>query len=134
MIQIDMEMPSSCSCCHFNYDCYKCEITGKDTLCVANGIKRSDCPLKEVPSGKWIPVNERLPEPYMFVNATCRSLVDDREDWVIETVYLPIPKEVNKHGYSNWGNIPMLNWGEAEVIAWVERVIPQPYKAESEEV
>lgn len=81
---------------------------------------------------KWIPVTERLPEPFTFVNATCRSLVDDREDWVVETIYLPIPKETNKRGYSDWGNIPMLNLGEAEVIAWVERIIPQPYKAESE--
>ena len=82
---------------------------------------------------RWIPVSEKLPEPFTFVNATCRSLVDDRENWVVETLYSPIPKEVNKRGYSNWGNIPMLNWGEAEVIAWVERIIPQPYKAESED-
>lgn len=82
---------------------------------------------------KWIPVSEKLPEPYMYVNATCRSLIDDREDWVIETLYLPIPKEANKHGYSDWGNIPMLNCGEAEVIAWVERIIPQPYKTENED-
>ena len=81
---------------------------------------------------RWIPVSEKLPEPFTFVNATCRSLVDDREDWIVETLYLPIPKEANKHGYSDWGNIPMLNLGEAEVIAWVERIIPQPYKAESE--
>ena len=81
---------------------------------------------------EWIPVSEKLPEPFTFVNATCRSLVDDRENWVVETIYLPIPKEANKHGYSDWGNIPMLNWGEAEVIAWVERIIPQPYKAEVE--
>ena len=81
---------------------------------------------------RWISVSEKLPAPFTFVNATCRSLVDDRENWVVETIYLPIPKETNKHGYSDWGNIPMLNWGEAEVIAWVERIIPQPYKAESE--
>jgi len=81
---------------------------------------------------RWIPVSEKLPEPFTFVNATCRSLVDDRENWVVETIYSPIPKEANEHGYSDWGNIPMLNWGEAEVIAWVERIIPQPYKAESE--
>ena len=78
---------------------------------------------------RWILVSEKLPEPFMFVNATCRSLVDDREDWVIETLYLPIPKEANKHGYSDWGNIPMLNCGDAEVIAWVKRIIPEPYKA-----
>ena len=87
--------------------------------------------LKQEP--KWIPVSEKLPEPFMYVNATCRSLVDDRENWVVETIYLPIPKEVNKHGYSDWGNIPMLNCGEAEVIAWVKRIIPQPYKAERED-
>lgn len=92
--------------------------------------------MEELPSvtpqePRWIPVSERLPEPFTFVNATCRSLIDDRENWVVETVYLPIPKEVNKHDYSDWGNIPMLNLGEAEVIAWVERIIPQPYIAES---
>ena len=81
---------------------------------------------------RWIPVSEKLPEPFTNVNATCRSLVDDRENWVVETFYLPIPKDVNKHGYSDWGNIPMLNCGEAEVIAWVERIIPQPCKAEIE--
>lgn len=89
--------------------------------------------LKKTNTAEWIPVTERLPKPFTLVNATCRSLVDDREDWVIETLYLPIPKEANKNGYSDWGNIPMLNWGEAEVIAWVERIIPEPYKAESEE-
>lgn len=82
--------------------------------------------------GKWIPVSERLPKPYTYVNATCRSLVDNREDWVVETLYLPIPKENNEQGYSDWGNIPMLNWHKAEVVAWMERKIPEPYK-ESEE-
>ena len=81
----------------------------------------------------WIPVTERLPKRFTFVNATCRSLVDDREDWVIETLYLPIPQEYNPRHYSDWGNIPMLNNGEAEVIAWVERFIPEPYKAEEQD-
>jgi hypothetical protein len=80
------------------------------------------------PTQRWIPVSERLPKPFTFVNATCRSLVDDRENWVVETLYLPIPKENNEQGYSDWGNIPMLNWGKAEVTAWVERIIPKPYK------
>ena len=39
---------------------------------------------------RWIPVSDKLPEPFMYVNATCRSLVDDRENWVVETIYLPI--------------------------------------------
>lgn len=79
------------------------------------------------PTQNWISVNERLPKPFTFVNATCRSLVDDRENWVVETLYLPIPKENNEQGYSDWGNIPMLNWHKAEVIAWMERKIPKPY-------
>lgn len=79
---------------------------------------------------RWIPVSERLPKPYTYVNATCRSLVDDRANWVVETLYLPIPKENNERGYSDWGNIPMLNWHKAEVVAWMERKIPEPYKPE----
>lgn len=83
----------------------------------------------EIPN-KWIPVKERLPEPFSYVNCTCHSLVDDREDWVVETCYLPQPPD---SPYSDWGNIPMLNWRECEVIAWMYRDIPEPYKAESED-
>lgn len=84
-----------------------------------------------IPSqNKWIPVKERLPEAFEFVNCTCHSLVDDREDWVIETVYIPQPSD---SPYSDWGNIPMLNVGKCEVVAWMHRDIPEPYKAESED-
>lgn len=76
---------------------------------------------------KWIPVSERLPEKFRYVNCTCHSLIDDREDWVIETVYVPQP---SNSPYSDWGNIPMLNDKKCEVIAWVYREIPEPYKAE----
>jgi hypothetical protein len=79
----------------------------------------------------WIPVSERLPEAFSFVNCTCHSLIDDREDWVVETLYIPQPLH---SPYSDWGNIPMLNHCECEVIAWMYRDIPKPYKAESEEV
>ena len=79
---------------------------------------------------KWIPVSERLPMEFEFVNCTCHSLIDDREDWVVETVYIPQPSD---SPYSDWGNIPMLNSGDCEVVAWVHRDIPKPYRAESED-
>ena len=79
--------------------------------------------------GEWIPVSERLPEKFSFVNCTCHSLIDDREDWVVETVYVPQP---SNSPYSDWGNIPMLNDRECEVIAWMYREIPEPYKKEGE--
>lgn len=77
----------------------------------------------------WIPVSERVPEDMCYVWLTCISKVDDREPWVCDGFYNPY-----YHGtkYSKWGNIPMLNWGDAEVIAWMEQDIPEPYKAESE--
>lgn len=102
-----------------------------DVMCseIANSCLMA---IKALEQAKWIPVSERLPELYTFVYATCHSLVDDRENWVIETCYVPIPKEYNSRKFSDWGNIPMLNHGEAEVIAWMERDIPEPYKAESE--
>ena len=78
---------------------------------------------------RWIPVSEKLPDKFRYVNCTCRSLIDDREDWVVETCYIPQP---SNSPYSDWGNIPMLNHGECEVIAWVYREIPKPYKAKSE--
>lgn len=78
---------------------------------------------------RWIPVSERLPMPFEFVNCTCHSLIDNREDWVVETGYIPQPSD---SPYSDWGNIPMLNNGDCEVVAWIHRDIPKPYKAESE--
>ena len=75
--------------------------------------------------GEWISVSERLPERFRFVNCTCHSLIDDREDWVVETVYVPQP---SNSPYSDWGNIPMLNNKECEVIAWMYREIPEPYQ------
>lgn len=79
---------------------------------------------------RWIPISERLPMVYESVNCTCHSLIDGREDWVVETCYLPQPPN---SPYSDWGNIPMLNHCECEVIAWMHRDIPKPYKGESEE-
>lgn len=78
---------------------------------------------------RWIPVSERLPNTFEFVNCTCHSLIDDRNDWVIETAYVP---QLPDSPYSDWGNIPMLNSGDCEVIAWMCRDIPEPYKAEKE--
>ena len=78
---------------------------------------------------RWISVSERMPKACEFVNCTCRSLIDDREDWVVETVYIP---QLPDSPYSDWGNIPMLNCGDCEVVAWMYRDIPKPYKAESE--
>lgn len=78
---------------------------------------------------KWIPVSERLPKPFSYVNCTCRSLIDDRAFWVVETCYVPQPKN---SPYSDWGNIPMLNHGDCTVVAWMYRDIPKPYKAESD--
>jgi hypothetical protein len=82
------------------------------------------------PEQRWIPVSEMLPEAPGFVNCTCHSLIDNREDWVVETFYMPHP---SGSPYSDWGNIPMLNDGECEVVAWMYRNIPEPYKAESED-
>lgn len=74
---------------------------------------------------KWHLVKDELPRKFSFVNCTCHSLIDDREDWVIETCYFP---QYPNSPYSDWGNIPMLNNGECEVIAWMYRDIPKPYK------
>lgn len=81
-------------------------------------------------ANKWIPISEGLPKEFEFVNVTCHSLIDDRDDWVAETVYIPQPSD---SPYSDWGNIPMLNWGECEVVAWMHREIPEPYEVDRKE-
>lgn len=109
--------------------CYRCNnVMGvKEILDIIDKYKTES---EEQPkTGEWIPVSERLPKSFEFVNCTCHSLIDDREDWVIETVYLPQP---SVSPYSDWGNIPMLNSGDCEVVAWMHRDIPEPYNAESE--
>lgn len=97
-------------------------------------LKQNDSELNRVKDelesrAEWIPVHKRLPEPFRFVNCTCHSLIDNREDWVIETCYVPQPPS---SPYSDWGNIPMLNDGDCKVVAWMYRDIPKPYK-ESED-
>lgn len=74
----------------------------------------------------WVLVSERLPDPLTYVNITCKA--PGRENWVAETFYCPITEGANIRGYSDWGNIPILNNKEAEVIAWQERFIPEPYR------
>ena len=95
----------------------------------AENIEIYKMAIKALEHTRWIPVSERLPNAYEFVNCTCHSLIDDREDWVIETVYVQQPPD---SPYSDWGNIPMLNSGDCKVVAWMHRDIPEPYKAESE--
>ena len=98
------------------------------------GMNCAESELYELPSAqseqRWIPCSERLPEAPGFVNCTCHSLIDNREDWVVETFYMPHP---SGSPYSDWGNIPMLNDGKCEVVAWMYRNIPEPYNAESED-
>lgn len=107
-------------------DAIKCEICAAEHRQLAEWLKE----LKQLKEKKrWIPVSERLPKIFEYVNCTCHSLIDDREDWVIETCYVPQP---SNSPYSDWGNIPMLNRGDCKVVAWMHRDIPEPYKPESE--
>ena len=76
--------------------------------------------------GDWISTEERLPDYGTFVWATCEA--EGRNNWVIDACYLPIPKDRNVRGYSDWGNIPILNNGKAKVIAWMEQDTPEPYE------
>lgn len=59
MIQIDMEMPKSCAECPISryQDTHDCPVIR--TWSSAYREKRlDDCPLKEVPSGKWEQINK----------------------------------------------------------------------------
>jgi len=75
------------------------------------------------PEQRWIKTSKRLPEMCMPFYATVRSLIDDRENWVIEGYYNPITK---------WGIIPMIEMGKAEVVAWMPKEFPSPYQEERE--
>ena len=69
----------------------------------------------------WIPCSERFPEDWEYVYATCISMIDNREPWVIEGLY-----------YNGCGGFermsPMLELGDAKVIAWMPKELPAPYQ------
>ena len=69
---------------------------------------------------RWIPCSERLPRGWQWFYATCRSKVDDRENWVIEGMSNP---------WELWGDLPpMVKVGAAEIIAWMPKEFPEPWK------
>ncbi len=74
---------------------------------------------------KWISVKERLPGMFEPFYAACKSLKDDRENWTIEGIY----KGTTYGG--PWG-VPMVEWGDAEVYAWMPKDFPEPPKEETE--
>lgn len=79
-------------------------------------------PPADVVPVEWVPVKERLPEPWFPVWAACKA-ADGRENWVIETSYIPNPQSK-----SQWGPVPILETGRATVYAWAERHPPEAPK------
>lgn len=71
---------------------------------------------------QWISVSDRLPDNYTFFYATCKSRIDQRENWVIEGCYT---------NTFSWGEVPMIVSGDAEVIAWMPKELPEPYRDEN---
>lgn len=71
----------------------------------------------------WIPVTEPPKGDFMPYYATCRSKVDDRENWVIEGMYTK---------YSGWEYPPMVRDDRAEIIAWMPKELPEPFKGVTE--
>jgi len=68
----------------------------------------------------WVPVEQKTPEDFTFVYATCISLVDNRKPWVIEGVY---------HSVTGWEEFThYLSLGKAKVIAWMPNKMPAPYQ------
>jgi hypothetical protein len=55
MIEIDVEMPKSCSECFAEYDYINCQITDKHLSYTDFDEKRmEDCPLRKKKYGEWI--------------------------------------------------------------------------------
>ena len=98
-------------------------LTHDNPMVTSNYILRKDAiqivheVAKECGDG-WIPVETELPEDATYIYATCISLVDNREPWVIEGVYF--------NGFERMTN--MLEHGDAKVIAWMpKKQPPTPY-------
>ena len=64
MIQIDMEMPDRCFVCKLKLH-GTCSYLVKSTGGVNSKVRLDNCPLREIPSGKWIddgPINWKCSE------------------------------------------------------------------------
>jgi len=72
----------------------------------------------------WIPCSEKMPPDYQWYYATCKSLVDNRENWVVEGCYTP---------WEHFNSTPMIKCGQAEVIAWMPKEFPEPWEGEQDE-
>ena len=85
--------------------------------------KPEDCPLKEVPSGKWIPVNEELPITEDEVLVTYIVNGNRKKRYVETAYYYPTIDEWNSIN----GEYRIPNT-KVEIIAWMP--LPEPYKAD----
>lgn len=92
------------------------DLTDKDGKRMIEAIKALEEP-------QWIPCSERLPGEYMSFYATVKSLIDNRERWVIEGMYTTLWE---------WGKIPMIDNGEAKVIAWMPKDLPEAWRGDAE--
>ena len=110
-------------------DCPNCSMYCADAnICGFDAMRKQAIEivnqLAEEYKGGWIPCNKKLPKNWEYVHATCISLIDDREPWVIEGFYNNIP---------GWKELtPMIYLGHAEVIAWKPYKLPAPYKPKGE--
>ena len=75
------------------------------------------------PVQRWIPCSERLPKDFQPFYATCRSNIDNRENWVIEGYYTP---------WRGFNPPPLVEEGKAEIIAWMPKELPEPYREEQD--
>lgn len=74
---------------------------------------------KNYPQPGWVPCSEKMPPDYQWYYATCKSLVDNRENWVVEGCYTP---------WEHFDSTPMIKCGQAEVIAWMPKEFPEPWE------
>ena len=96
MIQIDIEKPQNCQTCPIYFG-HVCPLTNLNVAQdIINETLNVDCPLKEVPSGKWIPVTEirnlrkemstisRVTDGERDILFTCLAMIDDLIDGYFE--------------------------------------------------
>lgn len=73
---------------------------------------------------EWVYCKDRMPPSGgCHVFAAVRSLVDDREPWLVEVYFA----RFWDHDHWGWADtaIPMIENGEAEVYAWMPRLLPE---------
>lgn len=124
------KLPQNCYDCDLhNY--HECALTSNSIEDYYNGETREpSCPLKEVPTGKWIPCTEQLPTEfgrYLVAMHTYGDIGFNVDDTELKNMYYGANGWQKPIHSPDWINQKLTQ----DVLAWMP--LPEPYMVEEQQ-